>query len=709
MNFRHQFWQKNIEKLIASPYQKQYIFWVMAALFLVYAPLIQNNFIEYDLSDFLMGYPYLELTWANLENVWFRDSHSMTHLTHMVLYYFVGENFFPHALFNLILHVCNVWLIFVFIKTLFLWRLSPKKAFWLALIAATTFAFHPAQVEAVAWLMARKDVLYVFFYLIGLKLYLKYLEKQHYVWYAFVFVAYYFSIESKVVAITFPLSLIVVDYYLFAKNLKLPRLILDKIPFLIASFYWGGGFGTLSTTLATSHVLSDGGTMTMGTITKYPFVERLVYACAGVIQYIFKLIAPHELALVYPYPVPLGVEMPPEYWFYVVLILVFIIIFGYALFRKIRFLVFGITWFVFAIFPTLHLVIPVTSSIINDRYLYLASIGFYVIFAYGCMLLVEKNQKKLTYTAIGLFIYYTFLAIYSFVQVQVWQNDKTLWTHTVKHHPKAAQGWFGLGNHENKQKNYQRAVDFYDKAIACLPYFAAAYYNRANSLFEIKKYEKALESYNQAIQRNYINSSFYYNRGNTYFRLNRFEDAIQDYDLMLKSDSTNSQGHYNRGMAYLNLNNKPQACVNFEKAAELGYSQGNQSVTSFCQGVSTAQNQTTNEPDYVRYYNQANQFFDQKNYQQALTFYAKSIDNQPIAGAYFNRGNTYYYLGQYQNAIQDYGQAIKLQSTYGEAYFNRGMAKINLQQTTEACSDFEQAQKYNYAPAQAQLEQHCGK
>jgi hypothetical protein len=65
---------------------------------------------------------------------------------------------------NLILHVLEALLIWVILR-----KLSIPGAFWAALI----FALHPVNVESVAWISQRKDMMAMLFFLLSILWYLK--------------------------------------------------------------------------------------------------------------------------------------------------------------------------------------------------------------------------------------------------------------------------------------------------------------------------------------------------------------------------------------------------------------------------------------------------------------------------------------------------------------------------------------------------------
>ncbi|MBL4652492.1 MAG: hypothetical protein JKY53_06445 [Flavobacteriales bacterium] len=92
--------------------------------------------------------------------------HPLTTLSYAVENFFFGENKTVFHSTNLLLHLLNVFLVFLFISKL----LKDKT---IALISAAVFALHPMHVESVSWVSERKDLLYSIFYLNALIFYLK--------------------------------------------------------------------------------------------------------------------------------------------------------------------------------------------------------------------------------------------------------------------------------------------------------------------------------------------------------------------------------------------------------------------------------------------------------------------------------------------------------------------------------------------------------
>ncbi len=172
----------------------------------------------------------------------------------------------PYHITNLLLHLLNTLLVFIFIYLLFKKKVIP------AFIVALFFGIHPMHVESVAWIAERKDVLYSLFFLAGLIVYLKYLEKLHLKYLIFAFILFLFSSLSKAVAVILPILFYAIDYYTGRKVNK--RAIFEKIPFLIVSIIVG---------VAAIKIQSGGALAKEGVVT---FFQTFVFASYGFVTYI---------------------------------------------------------------------------------------------------------------------------------------------------------------------------------------------------------------------------------------------------------------------------------------------------------------------------------------------------------------------------------------------------------------------------------------
>ena len=143
-----------------------------------------------------------------------RDSyHPLTLLSLAINYSMSGDHAISYNVTNLLIHSCNVVLIFVFIKLLF-------KRSDFAFIVALVWALHPLHVESVARITDRKDTQYVFFLLIALINYLKDKNSSNNKFLVYVIIAFLLSLLSKGQALIFPLIIILIEWYYYKTENK---------------------------------------------------------------------------------------------------------------------------------------------------------------------------------------------------------------------------------------------------------------------------------------------------------------------------------------------------------------------------------------------------------------------------------------------------------------------------------------------------------
>ena len=97
--------------------------------------------------------------------------HPVTTLSFALEYRFARLNPFIYHFDNLILHLLNILLVYLFIKLL-----SGNKI--IAFVVALLFGIHPMHVESVAWVAERKDVLYACFFLLSMIFYIKFIKAK---------------------------------------------------------------------------------------------------------------------------------------------------------------------------------------------------------------------------------------------------------------------------------------------------------------------------------------------------------------------------------------------------------------------------------------------------------------------------------------------------------------------------------------------------
>ncbi len=136
----------------------------------------------------------------------------------------------------------------------------------------------------------------------------------------------------------------------------------------------------------------------------------------------------------------------------------------------------------------------------------------------------------------------------------------------------------GLSYFENK--DYQKALDEYNKATGINPSFAEAYYHKGRAYSGLNDFDNAIKEYTKAIELNPAHEKAYINRGYIYSEIfKQYDKAIADFKKGIELNSNSVFGYYNMGVAYFNLGNKNAAVENFRMAARLGDSETQEWLT----------------------------------------------------------------------------------------------------------------------------------
>ena len=133
-----------------------------------------------------------------------------------------------------------------------------------------------------------------------------------------------------------------------------------------------------------------------------------------------------------------------------------------------------------------------------------------------------------------------------------------------------ANEWFEKGRNYSLNKDYDKAIEAYTKAIALDPNYADAYNNRGVAYWDKGQYDRAIEDYNKAITLDPKDAAAYNNRGVAYNDKGQHDRAIEDFNKAIALDPNNASAYNNRGFAYYTNGNMGRAISDFQKACDLG-------------------------------------------------------------------------------------------------------------------------------------------
>lgn len=141
---------------------------------------------------------------------------------------------------------------------------------------------------------------------------------------------------------------------------------------------------------------------------------------------------------------------------------------------------------------------------------------------------------------------------------------------------KTPQEYYNKGIEEANQENYDEALEDFNKAIELKPEYTQAYINRAYYAKEnLGDYKGAIEDYIIAINMSTDDNDAhaYSNMAFAKMKIKDYKGALDNIKFSLTLDSINPYAYRNKALIFLALNNKHVACVDLQKAIELGYTE----------------------------------------------------------------------------------------------------------------------------------------
>ncbi|MBL0027118.1 MAG: tetratricopeptide repeat protein [Saprospiraceae bacterium] len=545
--------------------------------------------------------------------------------------YFGFENTQYWHLTNILLHLICVFLVYRI--ALFLgirWQG--------ALLASLLFGIHPMRVESVAWITERKDVLFGVFYLGALLQYIKYkidAKKIRWVWMTILFLL---SLFSKIQAVSFPLSLMAVDY-LMNKKYEV-KSIINKIPFFLLSLAFGVyGIMTLK---------QFGSLATVDDTTNFNFIQRLFVGSFSFVIYLIKLIIPFRMSPLYPYP-----NYFPWFFYPSMLMAPVVVYFLYKSYKnEYKVIFFGLTFFIVNIVFLLQ-ILGAGQGYLADRFTYIAYLGFFIIAGFYFDKWINRYPEKtnMYYSIAG--VYLLVFAFMTFQQNKIWKNSGTLWTHVLKYYEATTLPFGNRANYYRDNKMYAEALADYNKTISMKDNQPQAYNSRARLFFDIAKNQDtlllALNDYNKAIQYDPKDGEFRINRGATYARLGNIDKAIEDFNEGLKLKPDHAVGYLNRSIMYQNLNRIDLALQDIDSYLKL------------------------NPYNADLWYEKGRALRLLNRNQEAITAYTQAIGfkTNNIGLFYYERSRTYAGLNMINEARADFQNAISFNFTSFDPAFKQ--------------------------------------
>ncbi len=537
--------------------------------------------------------------------------HPLTWLSHAADCQWFGLNPGAHHLTNLVFHILSVILLFLLLAraTGFLGRST---------LVAALFALHPINVESVAWVAERKNVLSTFLFLLTLGAYGWYARRPRFPRYLAVAGLFVLALAAKPMAITLPCVLLLLDFWPLRRiegwtqtSPEFPvapasarRLVWEKVPLF-----------ALSAASAVITVIAQNSTHTVASTARFPIAVRVANALYSYGMYLVNMFWPTRLALPYPHP---GNAL--GYWKPALTLLFLGTLTAYAWRRRFvqSYLLTGWLWFLGTLVPVIGL-LQVGEQAMADRYAYLPLIGIFVAVVWGISEFADRRNFAVGYRVVAAALVLTVLSALTWRQTWYWRSDYDLWSHSLA----------------VTQDNY------------------IAEDGMGQALIDLGRHAEALSHFQNALRINPFDARAHLNAGALLADQGHLQEAIPHFQSAALADQANAiapVAYSNLGDAYRDLSDYPQASASYKEALRR-----NPELFSAFEGLGKLQ------------------------LYKAISRLSSSMGTHPTASAYLQLGQLQQQAGRISDAHTAYQKAIDLNPKLQEA--REALAALNSSNT----------------------------
>jgi len=503
-------------------------------IFITYSNSLSNAFLSDDIAEIVNN--------KNLGSFSYVTDHFygfIRPLLNFLIFHLTGLNPFLFRFTNILFHIGTTWVIFGLVSYLY----SKKVAIFTALI----FAVHPLLSEPIAWISGGLYPQYSFFFLLSFLLYI--LSKKKGGYYPWSILSFFLSIMSHISSLMLIPTLILYEIAFGSIKKSWKKL----VPFLILSLLYGlfayANLGERETTLTQIHYQERG-------------VDNILITIPiAISSYLELLVWPKDLTI---YHSELSFE-PMNFIIRAVVLIVYLGAIVYGFFKnKVAF--FWLSFVIITLIPTLT---PFRWTwIVAERYIYLGSLGIFILVAWLIVKLsYKKNLTKLIYIMFTLVI--VTLSARTIFRNMDWRNEDTFWIATGKTSPSSPNNHNNLGDVYGRLGDKQRSIQEFQTAILLKPNYADAYHNLGNAYRDSEDIGKAIESYQIAAKLNPRLWQSHQNIAASYFEQGKFDLSLQELDKAIAINPKNPNLLIGKGIIYLQIKNKEAARESFLKALQV--------------------------------------------------------------------------------------------------------------------------------------------
>ncbi len=522
---------------------------LVSATVATYWPVTHAEFINYDDPAYIIRNPNVlsGVTWEGVQWAFSQIHgertywHPLTWLSHMLDCQLFGVKPGAHHAVNLLLHTLNTMLVFLVF-------LQMTRAPWRCAVLAGFFALHPLQVDTVAWVAERKNLLATLFGLLTIWAYASYVKAEgrrreeesrkqkaesrkpqpisrppsevHPLqsWYggrvlrrtgctflvsrlsSLACVLYLLSLcffalglMCKPVLITLPFVLLLLDYWplsRFQRNTQsstlrtLLPLVREKIPFLL-----------MAATSGVITILAHRGLGMLEAASTRPLGFRIENALVSYGRYLGKTLWPSKLAIFYPLP-----DAWPSWTVAlsgVLLLAASALALGVA--RRRPYLFVGWFWFVGVLVPFIGLM-QVGTQAMADRFAYLPLVGLFLALVWTVAESSRRWPDRSRILRGAAILLLLLCAVLSRRQVAHWRDSITVFEHALTVTAGNYLAHHNLGEALAKKGRIEEARSHLTAAMQLQPSVPETHYELGQALLKQERTSEAVEQYREALR-----------------------------------------------------------------------------------------------------------------------------------------------------------------------------------------------------------------
>ena len=462
-------------------------------------------------------------------------------------------------LVNVLIHGAVTFLVFVVLE-----KLTGRKL--VAALTASLFAVHPVHAESVAWVSGVTDSLMALLLLPAFYFYLRFRESRRWHIFGCALTFYFLALLTKETAIAFPLVIAYCEFFHFNQTEPFrQRLVhLTKVAGLFVA-------PTAIYFLMRLHALER---PALGGQARHDLVPALLTIPLAIVKYLGLVFVP------FGYSYQHYTEVVPTIFsisFLAPLALVLLIATGIFVIKS-RLLTFATVWFIVMLIPALASLRSFeTVSLVQERYLYVPSVGFCLALALGIDWFAGREWFGSRQRSVAAVLAVVVVLVWSLVLVRqnrVWDNTVSVYKNSVAVAPlspmahallsrtyydagrpreaeteartsldldsKCATAYMNLSYFANRSGKVDKACEYLENAIATMPGdanyrndLATIYLNLGMLYGQRKMFDRAEQSFLRSIELSPRAVGWYY-AGQFYLEQGRLDDALRMFERTLK-------------------------------------------------------------------------------------------------------------------------------------------------------------------------------